>query len=149
MEFATFAPGRRQDFERVDFDQMYAPEEMQDYTLDGNVPVLENLPISTTNAKGTGAGDPLNIVVVGRREDVALAFARQSWDLTEVLSFGNVFNLIGAFLFNITWETSPISPLYVFDRRQDVALPAGCWRSGKNLLLIVRGLRYPVVAPPR
>jgi len=61
-------------------------------------------------------------VIVNREGQFGVAFGRQGWYMTEVLSFGNVFKLIGAFLFNKTWETSPVSSLYVFGRQQDFAL---------------------------
>lgn len=122
FEFVTVNPGRRFDYQRVAFEKLYAPEEIRDYSLAALPAVLAALPATTTDAKGKGSGDPLNLVILGRSPEINLAFVRQGWDVTEVLSFGNVFRLIGSFLFGKTWETSPVSPLYVFGRRQDVAL---------------------------
>ena len=122
MEFATHVPGKKYDFSGIQRNELYRPEAIQDYSLADLAAVLNDLPATTTDSKGKGAGDPLNMILVGRLEDLYLAFGRQGWDLTETLSFGNVFKLIGAFLFNTTWETSPISPLNVFGRKQDMAL---------------------------
>ena len=122
LEFVAFFPDKQYDFQRVEFEKLYGPEEIRDYSLAELPSVLQALPATTADAKGKGSGDPLNLVVLGRKGQFALAFARQGWDLTEVLSFGNVFKLIGSFLFKKTWETSPISPLYVFGRQQDFAL---------------------------
>jgi len=122
LEFFTHAPDRRYDFQRVEFEKLYQPEEIRNYSLAELPAVLEALPAVATDAKGRGSGDPLNLVVVGQQGQFDLAFGRQDWNLTEILSFGNVFKLIGSFLFNKTWETSPISSLYVFGRQQDVAL---------------------------
>ena len=122
LEFLTYPPHKRFDFQRVEFEKLYRPEEMRDYSLAELPAVLEALPAATTDAAGKGSGDPLNFVVLGRVGDFSVTFGRQGWDVTEVLSFGNVFKLIGSFLFSKTWETSPVSPLYVFGRPQDFAL---------------------------
>ena len=122
LEFFTYAPGARYDFQRVEFEKLYRPEEIRDYSLEELRAVLKALPATTTDARAKGSGDPLNLVVLGRPGQFDLAFGRQGWDVTEVLTFGNVFNLIGSFLFNKTWETSPVSPLYVFGRQQDFAM---------------------------
>jgi len=122
LEFVTYSPEKRYDFQRVEFETIYRPEEIRDYSLAELPAVLEALPSTTTDAAGKGSGDPLNLVVLGRVGEFAVAFGRQGWDVTEVLSFGNVFKLIGSFLFKKTWETSPVSPLYVFGRQQDFAL---------------------------
>jgi len=122
IEFATYTPDKNYDFRKIRADTLYRPEEIRDYTLENLGEVLRNLPATTKDAKGNGAGDPINLVLVGRLEDVYLAFGRQGWDLTEALTAKNVFKLMGAFLLGRTWETSPVSPLYVFHRPQDMAL---------------------------
>jgi len=122
FEFVTYSPNRNYDFKRIEFEKLYAPEEIKDYTLKELPSVLRGLPASTTDAKGKGAGDPINIAVVGKPGQFSAAFGRQGWNVTELLSFGNVFKLVGSFLFGRTWETSPVSPLFVFDRPQDFAL---------------------------
>ena len=122
LEFLSFFPGKRYDFQRVVFEKLYRPDEIRDYSLAELPAVLQALPATTTDAKGKGSGDPLNLVVLRQKGQFGLAFRRQGWDVTEVLTFGNVFKLIGSFLFHKTWETSPVSPLYVFGRPQDFAL---------------------------
>lgn len=122
FEFFTYAPDRRFDFQRVDFESLYHTNDVPDYTRKQLRWVLESLPSAVTDRRGRGSGDPVNLVVVGAEGEIGVAFARQGWDLTEVLTFGNVFKLIGSFLFNRTWENSPVSSLYLFGRRQDLAL---------------------------
>lgn len=122
LEFTAFPPDKRYDFQRVEFEKLYRPEEMRDYSLAQLPAVLEALPATTTDKTGKGLGDPLNLVVLGHEGEFSLAFARQGWDVTEILSFGNGFRMIGSFLFKKTWENSPVSPLYVFGRPQDFAL---------------------------
>ena len=123
MEFVLPIPGRRYDYEGVDMDNLYTNTTIVDYTWDEFLSRLESIPQTTTDKSGTGGGDPMNLVVVARADaDMDAAFLRQGWDLTESHSFGNVFRLIGSGLFKSSWRTSPVSSLYVFDRRQDVAL---------------------------
>ncbi|MCP5524849.1 MAG: LssY C-terminal domain-containing protein [Verrucomicrobiales bacterium] len=122
FEFLTTAPERRFDFQRVDFEALYATTAIPDYSRQELRAVLESLPQAVGDRQGGGSGDPVNLVVVGNEGEIGLAFARQGWDITEVLTFGNVFKLIGSFLFNRTWENSPVSSLYLFGRRQDLAL---------------------------
>jgi hypothetical protein len=123
MEFSIPVPGGRWDYERVDFNSLYPEEQIKDYTLEELPAVLRVLPASTTDKKGAGSGDPLNIVVVPDESGkVAPAFLRQGWDLTEALTGGTTFRLVGSFLFHSTWRTSPVSSLYVFGRSQDFAL---------------------------
>ena len=122
FEFLTYPPHKKYDFQKVEFEKLYELETMPDYSLAELPAVLEALPAATTDASGKGSGDPLNLVLLVRVGELDVAFGRQGWDLTEVLSFGNVFKLIGTFLFDRTWETSPVSPLYVFGRPQDMAL---------------------------
>jgi hypothetical protein len=122
LEFQAMIPGKRFDFQRIDWDSLY-PSGMTDLTLEEFRLAVEELPVHTTDKKGTGGGDPLNLVVVVPESGPAgLAFVRNGWDPTEVLSFGNAIKLAGSFLFHSRWRTSPVSGLYVFDRPQDAAL---------------------------
>lgn len=122
LEFSLPVPGYRLDVEDVDFDKLYSPGEMKDYTLEELPSVLRTLSATTADKKGKGSGDPLNLVVVlGESDDVYTAFLRQGWDVTEALTFGGTFQLIGAVLFHSTWRTSPVSSLFMYGRRQDIA----------------------------
>jgi hypothetical protein len=67
-------------------------------------------------------GDPLNLVVVGDGLDMLATFARQGWDMTETIRGDTVWQTIKSSVFGARYRTSPISPLYVFGRPQDVAL---------------------------
>lgn len=122
-EFAVFIPGKRFDFEKVDFESIYT-NQVPDYSMAELPAVLEALPFQTTDKRGTGNGDPINLVVVTATSEglTAPAFLRLNWDLTQALTFGSTLKLVGSFLFNDRWRTSPVSSLYLFDRRQDFAL---------------------------
>jgi hypothetical protein len=123
MEFTVPVPGKRIDYHKVDFESLYSTNEFTDCSLEAFREVIRSLPSETTDWTGTGRGDPLNLVVVSSLEgEMGLAFLRNGWDVTEVLTFWNGMKLVSSFIFKSRWRTSPVSPLYVFDRRQDFAL---------------------------
>jgi hypothetical protein len=50
------------------------------------------------------------------------AFARQGWDLTETIRGDTVWQTVKSSVFGARCRKSPVSPSYVFDRPQDLAL---------------------------
>jgi hypothetical protein len=115
-------PGIKVDHQNIDWENLYAEDEIIDYDEAGLRSALENLPCCTTNKKGTDQGDPLNIVVIGDLDDVYYAFIRAGWDETETIYRASLFKTIRSFLFGGRYRYSPISALYVFGRPQDAAL---------------------------
>jgi hypothetical protein len=67
-------------------------------------------------------GDPLNLVVVGDGYHLLATFVRRGWDLTETIGAGSSLRTAMSSVFGSSYRTSPVSPLYVFDRPQDFAL---------------------------
>ena len=82
--------------------------------------VLRNLPCCTTDKTGDKTGDPLNLVVVGNPEDIFPAFVRRGWHPAEETYAGSVWKTIGSFIFGRQYRYSPISPMYLFGRKQDI-----------------------------
>ena len=119
--FIVKVPGLKADHHKVEFDQLYSNEEIHSYDEDDLQQVLEDLPCCTTNEDGTIQGDPLNLVVVGEFEDILTAFTRRKWDETESINTGSIWKTTKSFLFGSRYRYSPISPLYVFERPQDLA----------------------------
>jgi hypothetical protein len=119
--FFIAVPGIRVDHQNVDWENLYAKDEVIDYDEAGLREALQNLPCCTTNKKGTEQGDPLNIVVIGNHADVYYAFIRAGWDETETIYRASIFKTVRSFLFGGRYRYSPISALYVFGRPQDVA----------------------------
>ena len=120
--FFISVPGIKPDHTTVDFENLYSPDEIVNYDLDGLREALEQLPCCTTNKKGSAKGDPLNLVLVGTPDAGFRAGIRAGWDETEVADWGSSIKTIKSFLFGGKYRYSPVSSLYVFDRRQDVAL---------------------------
>jgi hypothetical protein len=82
---------------------------------------LEALPSHTANRKGDKHGDPLNLVVVGGPQDVLPAFSRRDWHGTEQTHRASVIRTIRSALLRRAYRYSPVSPLYVFGRSQDLS----------------------------
>ncbi len=81
---------------------------------------LEEQPRCTSNARGTVEGDPLNLVIVGDRTSIQECLG--AWDETESLTLGTAWKTARAFLLESQYRYSPVSPLYLDRRQQDVAL---------------------------
>ncbi len=82
---------------------------------------LKALPRSTTNARGTLEGDPLNLVVIGDFDTLLLGFGAR-WDETEAITFRSCLRTFKAFSLGSGYRYSPVSSLFVDGRRQDFAL---------------------------
>ena len=82
--------------------------------------MLRSLPCCTTDKTGDTTGDPLNLVLVGNPEDIFPAFVRRGWHPAEETYAGSVWKTIGSFMFGRQYRYSPISPMYLFGRKQDI-----------------------------
>lgn len=119
--FVVPVPGLYTDVSRVDFEQIYEEVEV----LDSEEVLRERLaalPCCTTSKDGTRNGDPMNIVLVGDRQDIFAALVRREWHQTEVTYAKSALKTVRSFLFGSRYRYSPISALYVFDRPQDIGL---------------------------
>jgi LssY C-terminus len=105
----------------VDFDSLYAPEELREVDDAALLEAIEQMPCCTTDAEGSAPGDPLNFVLIGADIDVLAALVRAGWDETETLSAGSGWRTAWAFLFGSRYRYSPVSPLYLYGRPQDAA----------------------------
>lgn len=120
--FVVSLPDFRGDSDTVDFFGLYGDEEIIDFGDDEVAfqKALASLPCCTTNKAGTENGDPLNLVLIGEPEDVFGALARRGWHPVEDTWSGAIWKTIGSFLTGARYRYSPISPLYVYGRGQDV-----------------------------
>ena len=120
--FFINVPGLRIDHYQVDFEALYSEDEIISYDADGLRKALEGLPCCTTDKEGKDQGDPLNIVVIGEAEEVLHAFIRAGWDETETIYSTSALKTARSFIFGGRYRYSPISGLFVYDRKQDAAL---------------------------
>jgi LssY C-terminus len=108
--------------QNVDFSKLYPPDKIEDLSLDQLRSRLETLSCCVTNKAGSAHGDPLNLVIVGNGVDAIFPFTGRGWRLNEPVNFASSFRMAKAFVLRSPYETAPVSPLFLFDRYQDVAL---------------------------
>jgi len=119
FEFHIQVPGLKTDWETVDFHALYPEDAIEDIRDPGTLRErLATLPLVTSKKNGGGAGDPLNIVVIG---DLEKPFTRARWDETERLTAGTAWKTVKGF-FGKEYKHAPMSSLYVFGRHQDIGL---------------------------
>jgi hypothetical protein len=121
--FFIQVPGLAIDHYAVDFESMYDEDQIADFEESASlIETLEQLPCCTTDKGAKNQGDPLNLVIIGEVEDLFYAFIRAGWDETEVVTAESGFKTAMSFISGGRYRYSPISSLYVFDRRQDIAM---------------------------
>ena len=114
-------PDFKADFKMVDFNTLYSDEEVIHIENEEELRrVLEELPCCTTNTDGDEFGDPLNLVLIGEANDIVPALVRRGWHATEVIWSEAIKRTIKSFLRGERYRYSPISPLYVYGRKQDI-----------------------------
>lgn len=126
MRFAMLLPTEAFDYERSGLRQRYAEVD----TLDNLSPAefreqLRTMPCCTSDASNTGEGDPLNIVLVGTAADVVAALTASGWDFTEAITIDSIMRMIGAAVAEQSFIYAPVSALYAFGRKQDIAMQRG------------------------
>lgn len=115
-------PGLQIDHQNVDWETLYSAGEVREYEPDELVEILSNSsPCCVLDKDGKDKGDPLNLVIIGDFDDVYYAFLRAGWDETETIYGSSLFKTATSFLSGSEYRYSPVSGLYVFGRKQDVA----------------------------
>ena len=119
--FFVPVPGIFTDSMKSDFLNIYSEDKILSLDEESLREALEKLPCCTTNKDGTSYGDPLNLVLIGDREDLFPAFIRRGWHPTETTHIRALWKTMKSFLFGKRYRYSPVSSLYVFGRRQDIS----------------------------
>ena len=122
LKFVLPVPGFEADFDLVDFKDHYPSEEIRDLDLEGLRAYLESLPCCVLGGDRKTPGDPMNLVIVGDGMNMLTTFVFQGWDLTETIRKDTAWRTALSSVFGSRYRTSPVSPLYVFDRPQDLSL---------------------------
>ena len=121
FSFILSDPDFKADYKMVDFNTLYAADEITHIEEDEELRrELEKLPCCTSNAKGDAYGDPLNLVLIGEFSDIVPALVRRNWHGTEIIWSEALKRTIKSFLQGERYRYSPISPLHVYGRKQDV-----------------------------
>ncbi|WP_295620439.1 LssY C-terminal domain-containing protein [Chamaesiphon sp. GL140_3_metabinner_50] len=89
-------------------------------------PKLANSPKVTHTSEGI-PGDPVNIGVVGTRQEVVRAMLLAGWYPADSITIKTSIGIAGSVLLKRAYPTAPVSNLYFFNRQQDLAFeqPAG------------------------
>ena len=122
FDFALPLPDGDFDYERLDTSRIYGNSPLPDLTADELRSTLEQLPSCAMDADGQREGDPLNFVLVGESADVLNSLSRSGWSFTHRIDFRTIRREVGAAIGGTPYLVAPVSSLYVFGRKQDVAL---------------------------
>jgi len=122
FDFALPVPGPAFVGTNIRAEETYSGRKIEDLGLASFRAVFAKLPCCTTGADGTRDGDPLNLVIVEGGHDPIIPFIARGWHLARQLDVASAMETARAFVFRDEFLTSPVSPLYVFGRKQDLAL---------------------------
>ena len=122
FDFALPVPGPAFVGTNIRAEETYSGRKIEDLGLASFRAVFAKLPCCTTGADGTRDGDPLNLIIVEGGHDPIVPFIARGWHLARQLDAASAVETARAFVFRNEFLTSPVSPLYVFGRRQDLVL---------------------------
>jgi LssY C-terminus len=83
-------------------------------------PGLSKHTMLTATAQGIPGG-PVNVGLVGDREDVVRAFHAAGWYPADPITLRTSVEIIGSVLLDRPYDTAPVSPLFFDGRREDLA----------------------------
>lgn len=86
----------------------------------GHHPALDGLPKATVNADGI-PGDPLNVALVGSKALLIRAMLATGWQPADAITLESSLKIALSVVLDRPDPQAPVSPLYVFGRRQDLA----------------------------
>lgn len=66
-------------------------------------------------------GDPVNLAVIGTKKQLVQAMKKAGWTQAEELTRKSALKMIYASVFKKSYKHAPVSSLYLFSRKQDVA----------------------------
>jgi hypothetical protein len=120
--FAVPLPDGEFDYEQLQPIQIYPDRERPNIDLKQLRARLRELPCCAYDEEGAREGDPLNLVVIGNLDDVLASLSRAGWSFTHRINLDTIERLVGAAISGTAYPVAPVSPLYLFDRPQDMAL---------------------------
>lgn len=83
-------------------------------------PALDGLPKVTLNADGI-PGDPLNVALVGDEAELVAAMLAALWHPADPITLQSSLKIAESVVFHRPDPDAPVSALYVFGRKQDLA----------------------------
>lgn len=86
----------------------------------GRHPELASLPVRTTNADGIPGG-PVNVALIGTRGELIGAMIAAQWYPADPITLRSSLDIAASVLLHRPDPDAPVSPLYLFGRKQDLA----------------------------
>ena len=121
LTFMIAVPSINTDYLHRKLDEHVPQDPAQECDVSTLIRRLSEVSTVTCNRHNKGSGDPINLVVIGNFETLLNSFTGR-WDETEVISLATCWKTARAFLLGSEYRYSPVSPLYLFGRSQDIAL---------------------------
>jgi hypothetical protein len=121
LTFTIAVPGIAADYLKRDFEAIYPSSQFTDCDLPTLVKRLSSMPPATSNLKATRTGDPVNLVIIGEFATILSAFGAR-WDESETITLRTCWKTARSFLMGSQYRYSPVSPLHLLGRTQDIAL---------------------------
>jgi hypothetical protein len=89
---------------------------------------LAGLPMVTQTGNGI-PGDPINVGLVGSKEEVLCAMNAAGWYPADPITLRSSIEIIGSVLLDRPYRNAPVSSLYYLGRREDMAFEKPIGRS--------------------
>ncbi|MGE3819699.1 MAG: LssY C-terminal domain-containing protein [Isosphaeraceae bacterium] len=94
-------------------------------------PGLQNAPKTTLTAQGI-PGDPLNVGLIGEEKDVVAAMLGTGWHPADPVTLRSSLEIADSVLLDRPYADAPVSPLFVFGRKQDLAFEKPIGQSARH-----------------
>ncbi len=78
-----------------------------------------HLPVYSVTPDGY-ASDPVNVGIIGSKEDLIKAMQKAGWEVADEHSIANVWREVVSSLLRVDYPTAPMSNLYLLGRKQDI-----------------------------
>jgi hypothetical protein len=83
-------------------------------------PSLDSVP-RITHTRSDIPGDPLNVALIGTETDVKKILLAAKWHPADPLTLRSCFGMADAAVLKRSYDDAPVSNLYLWDRKQDLA----------------------------
>jgi len=82
--FLLRVPGFEPDYARLNLREMYADDSTPDYEGDALRDAIRDLPCCSADRNGQATGEPINLVLIGKGEELVRALLRSDWRETSI-----------------------------------------------------------------
>ena len=94
-------------------------------------PALADAPKTTVTGQGI-PGDPLNVGLIGGEHDVVLAMHAAGWSPADPITLASCLRIAASVVFKRPDPDAPVSGLFLFGRRQDLAFEKPVGNSARH-----------------